>query len=149
MSDVTARRKIKVVLDTNIIISSVLCVDGNPAKIFELLLRDRIKNYTTDAILEEIKDVFMRPKIMKRLSLVEIDFIINNFERFSEKIESKTRFKVVKDDPDDDKFLKCAVSAKADYIISGDNHLLELREFRGMKILSPAVFIKVMEREGY
>ena len=51
------------------------------------------------------------------------------------------KIEIIKDDPDDNKFIECAVTNKADYIISGDNHLLNLREYRNIKILSPKEFL--------
>jgi len=124
-------------------ISAAISADGNPALIFEMLILENIKNYTTQEIIDEIRKVLQRPRITKRISLVEQEFIISTFEKFSEKIVSGVKFEEIKDDPDDNKFLDCAVSASADYIISGDEHLLKLKEFRGIKIVSPAEFIKL------
>lgn len=137
---------VRVVLDTNVVISAVLSTDGNPALIFEMLILEEIKNYTSPEIIEEIREVLQRPKVAKRLSLVEQEFILNTFEEFSEKIEPGVRFKEIQEDPDDNKFLECAVSASANYIISGDDHLLKVRNFRGIKILSPAEFVKIMNQ---
>ncbi len=136
--------KLKVVLDTNVVISAALSVDSNPAKIFELLLLESIENYTSDEIIEEIRDVFDRPKIVKRLSLVERNFIINNFVKFSRKVNSCESINAVQDDPDDNKFVECAVTANAHYIVSGDIHLKSLKEFQGIKILSPIEFLRIM-----
>lgn len=135
----------KVVLDTNIVVSAAISEDGNPANVFELLILEEITNYTTEQIVEEITKVMARPKITQKLSLVEVGFIIENFERFSKKIKTDEIINEVKDDPEDNKFLECAVAASADYIITGDEHLLKIKEFRGIKILSPADFIRMSE----
>ncbi len=135
-------KRSKIVLDTNVVISAAISSDGNPAKIFEMLIGEEVENFTTIEIIDEIKEVFGRPRIMKYLSLVEIQFIIDTFVRFSTQIESAVKIKAVKDDPDDNKFLECAITANADYIISGDPHLLNIKEFRGIKIVSPAQFIR-------
>ena len=140
--------KIKVVVDTNIVISSAVCVDGNPAKLFEMILLEKIENYTTEEIINEIKEVMARPKITQRLSLLEKGFIVNNFEKFSKKIKPSVNLNEIKEDPDDNKFLECAVSAAANYIISGDEHLLKLKEFRGIKILKPVDFIKLITKNS-
>ena len=55
------------------------------------------------------------------------------------------RVNVIKRDLSDNKFLEAALEAKADFIITGDHHLLELREFRGVKILSPSDFLKLLQ----
>lgn len=52
--------------------------------------------------------------------------------------------KVVKDDPDDDNIIECAVEGKANMIVSGNNHLLELKEFEGIQILNPADFLSII-----
>jgi len=136
----------RVVIDTNVVVSAAISTDGNPALIFEMLIMEDIKNYATREIIDEIKEVVQRPRIAKRVSLVEQEFIIDTFEKFSEKIVSGVKFEEIKDDPDDNKFLECAVSASADFIISGDSHLLNLKEFRGIKIVNPAEFVKLMTR---
>lgn len=135
---------IKVVLDTNVVVSSMLIPEGNPASIFKKLALGEIKNSTTQHIIEEIKEVLARPRILKRISREESNLILHSFEELSEKVDPKIFFDEVKDDPDDNKILECAVASTADYIISGDDHLLKLREFRGIKIVSPVEFITLM-----
>lgn len=51
---------------------------------------------------------------------------------------------VIKDDPKDDKFLECAIEAKADFIVSGDHHLKDLKQFRYIKIVSPTEFLDIV-----
>jgi len=138
--------KPKVVLDTNIVVSAAICEDGNPAKVFEMLLLEEITNHTTEQIIDEIKKVMARPKITKRLSMVEVGFIVSNFERFSQKIKTKEVINEVKDDPDDNKFIECAVAASADYIITGDEHLLKIEEFRGIRIVSCTEFLEIVSK---
>lgn len=60
--------KLKVVIDTNTVISAPLSEEGNPAKIFELLLLEEISNFTSDEIIEEVIEVFNRDKIKNKLS---------------------------------------------------------------------------------
>jgi len=59
-------------------------------------------------------------------------------------VEPKKKLKVVKDDPQDNKFLECALEAKADLIVSGDKHLLKLKEYEGIPIVSSADFLKLV-----
>jgi len=143
---------VRVVLDANVVVSSVLIQLGNPAIILKMLISGEIQNSTTPEIIDEIKDVLERPRISKRINPLEQEFILHAFEEFSEKINPGITFTEVKDDPDDNKILECAVAAAAEYIISGDNHLLKLREFRGIKIVNPAEFVaflrEVKEKNG-
>ncbi len=86
----------KVVIDTNVVVSSAISTEGNPAAIFEMLLLEKITNYTTQEIIEEVKEVLKRPRIAKRLSLVEQEFIIENFENFSKKIRANRKIRYYK-----------------------------------------------------
>tara|TARA_Y100000310_G_scaffold336853_1_gene422466 strand:- start:517 stop:939 length:423 start_codon:yes stop_codon:yes gene_type:complete len=134
---------LKVVLDTNVIVSSAIVKEGNPARIFEMLLLEEIENYTSKEIIEEIKDVLDRPRITKRLKQKDKEFILNNFEQISTIIKPEIKINKIEEDPDDNKFLECAVTCKADYIISGDAHLLNLKEFKNIQILTPAEFVNI------
>jgi uncharacterized protein len=137
----------KVVIDTNVVISAAISIEGNPARIFEMLLLEEIKNYTSEDILSEVREVFERDRLKQIINSSDSEFIIENFENFSERANPSIMHSNVKDDPADNKFLDCAVEAKVDYIISGDEHLLLLKEFKDIKIISPAAFIKIFDVE--
>ena len=139
----------KVVIDTNVVVSSAISSDGNPALIFEMLILEKIKNYTTLDIIEEVREVLQRPRIAKRLNRFQQEFILRAFEEFSERIEPAVEFSEIIEDPDDNKFLECAFSASAEYIISGDEHLLKRKEFRGIEIVSPAEFVQLMNKQKW
>ncbi|HZX12381.1 MAG TPA: putative toxin-antitoxin system toxin component, PIN family [Candidatus Nanoarchaeia archaeon] len=70
-----------------------------------------------------------------------IDLIVRN----SIIVEPKERINIVKDDPKDNIFIETAVAGNVDYIISQDNHLLKLKEFRGIKIITPEEFNKIYD----
>lgn len=135
---------IRVVMDTNVIVSAALSQEGNPALIMRMFLLGELKNNITPEIIAEVREVLERPKITKKTSLIEREFILKAIEEFSEKINPGLTFDEVKEDPDDNKILECAVAAAADFIISGDGHLLKRIEFRGIKIVSPAEFVKIL-----
>ena len=65
---------------------------------------------------------------------------------FTHLIEPKESIKVIKDDPKDDMVLECAVEGKADFIVSGDPHLLKLKEFRSIKIVTPKQFLDLLRK---
>jgi putative PIN family toxin of toxin-antitoxin system len=133
----------RVVLDTNVVVSAAIVKEGNPAKIFEMLLLEEIENYTTKEIIEEIKDVLNRPRITKRLKQKDKEFITETFKQLSIIVNPEIKINQLEVDPDDNKFLECAVTAKANYIISGDDHLLNLKSFKDILILTPAEFVKI------
>lgn len=135
--------KLKVVIDTNTIISAPLSDDGNPAKIFELLLLEEINNFRSEEITNEIIEVFSRDKIKKIVSEDKINFIIDNYKKFSELTAPNIRLSIVKEDEDDNRILECAETANANYIISGDDHLIKLRNYKNVKIVSPKEFYDI------
>lgn len=135
--------KLKVVIDTNTVISAPLSENGNPAKIFELLLLEEIINFTSEDIIAEIIEVFDRDKIKGLLPQDKIDAIIKNFRKFSKLIKPNVKLNVIKEDPDDNRILECAETANADCIISGDEHLKKLKSYKNIKIVSPKEFLDI------
>jgi putative PIN family toxin of toxin-antitoxin system len=127
----------RVVLDTNIVISSVL--GGALVLIFELWDQGKFTVVVTSDILAEYFDVINRPKF--RLKQETIDKITRYLYQFSEYIVPEEHIQVVEADPQDDKFLEAAIAGKVDFIVSGDNHLLEMKEFRGIPIIPAREFL--------
>lgn len=79
---------------------------------------------------------------------MKFDFEIGKLELFeelilaiSELVEPKIKINIIKDDPDDNKILECAVEGKVNYIVSGDKHLLRVRAYQGIKIITPREFM--------
>lgn len=66
---------------------------------------------------------------------------VYDFRRFSQQVEITGNLRVVYSDPDDDMFIECAVVAGASMIVSGDHHLLDLGEYQGIRIITPAAFL--------
>ncbi len=106
-----------------------------------MILLGDLNNYTCDEIIMEINDVCKRDKIKKRANEIKIRLFINLYHNYSKKIVVTTVIDVVKEDPDDNIFIACAITAEAEYIISGDAHLLNLKEYEGIKIISPREFL--------
>ena len=63
-------------------------------------------------------------------------------------VEPEEKIEIVKDDSDDNKFVEAAIAGKADYIITQDNHLLKIKEFRGIKILTPKQFLDILKKDS-
>lgn len=131
--------KPRVVLDTNVFISAIL-YGGNPRKVVNLVVTELIEVYVSLELLEEFGRVL---KGKFTLSSLEIDTIISEIKDFAEIARPRVRLQVIKNDPSDNKVLECAVEAKAHFIVSGDKHLLNLGNFRGIKIVNPAEFLKI------
>lgn len=134
----------RIVCDTNVLVSGIL-FGGHARQILLLASRGRLTNFISDDILHEAKDVLLRPKF--KLSPQQVIAIIALFRDTFELVFPVQRHKVVQSDPDDDRILDAAVEAQAEIIVSGDKHLLSLGLWRGIRILSPAEFVKEIEGE--
>jgi putative PIN family toxin of toxin-antitoxin system len=133
---------LRVVLDTNILVSGVLYI-GKPKRVIDLALSGKIEIISSAETIDEFKRVIVRDKF--RLSKPEQEAKINFVIRLSRIILVKSKFKVVKDDPDDDKFIQAAYDGKARYIVSGDHHLKDLKEFAGIKIVTASQLLELVE----
>ena len=80
------------------------------------------------------------PKL--KFSQIEIDEFLDQILEVGCLIENAVKIGIIKDDPSDNKFLECAVTVGADYIISRDIHILKIKEFEGIKIVSPELFVR-------
>jgi len=138
------KKKLKVVLDTNVLISALL-FQGELSKLLLPLKKGAYILLFSEDTLSELIKVLHYPKFA--LTEQEIDYILQ-FEilPYSKIIEITFKIdeKICKD-KDDQKFLELAISGKADYLVSGDADLLELKEFKTVKILSPAEFLKTLK----
>lgn len=128
----------KVVFDTNVSIGAFFW-NGNPRKVYEFARQGKIKLFYSKDILEELIRVLAYKKF--GLTNQEILPIINDFIAIANFTEVSSKIKPLPQDPTDTIFLECAVDAKAHYIISGDHHLLELKHYKGITIVTPKEFI--------
>ena len=130
----------KVVIDANVFISG-FGWDGKPEIILTLLRDNRIKNYISYEIFEELKKTVSYPKL--KFSETLQNKILEFVFFYSEFVEPKQHLSVIIDDPDDNKFLECAIESDAELIISGDSHLLTLRKYRTIDIVDVAGFLEI------
>lgn len=127
-----------VVLDTNVVISSIFWKNSNPHKIVLLAIEQKIQNFTSQDMITELAKVLMSDfKQPEEFVERQVDLLL----AYSEITEPQTKVKAVPEDPKDNMVVECALSANADYIITGDNHLLKLKEYKGIKILTPREFL--------
>jgi putative PIN family toxin of toxin-antitoxin system len=135
---------IRVVLDTNVLLSALIVKVGKPAQI--IARHDRFEFLTSEGILAELEKVLGYARIRRKyqvsdeevrgyLARLRADFVL---------VTVSTSLSVVRQDPDDDKVIACAVDGGASYIVSGDPHLLDMREYEGIRIVSPADFLNVV-----
>ena len=129
----------KIVCDTNVLVSATLS-DGTPRKLLRLIACGDVENSISLEILAEAKNVLVRPKF--GFSPEQVTQAIDVFSVISLLVTPVERVSVVKDDPDDDRILEAALAARADIIVSGDKHLLNLKTWNGIEILSPVGFLE-------
>jgi len=141
---------LKAVLDTNIIVSATIATQGNPARILDFWRNDKFELIITPAILEEMWQVILRPVIQKHRRITEDETVDLLFEiqQDATTISPTLDLKIIKQDPTDDKYIVAALEGKADYIVSGDQHLLVLKEYDGIKIVSSKKFVEILERQN-
>lgn len=139
----------KVVLDTNLFVSATIASQGKPAQILDAWRARRFGLVIREDILEEIREVLCRPHIRKRHQWTqeEIDCFLDGLGEMAIITPGELEVKAVADDPDDNMYLACAVEGEADYIVSGDQHLLKLGAFKGIQIITPAQFLNILEDE--
>jgi len=131
----------KVVVDTNIFISA-FGWGGQPLKIIELLEKGKLRNCTSEDIIRELFSAISYSKLgFPQIIQTEIlEFVL----AYSDIYDPKERIGI-SPDPEDNKFIECALSAKAKFIITGDKGLLSIKQFRGVKIITPEDFLKSNE----
>jgi len=130
---------VKVVLDTNVIISA-LGWGGTPGNVITLWKEGKIILYISAEVFNEYLELLQR-RIKPSKDYQWFVRLIDKRKNI-EIVKPEKHFTVIKEDPDDNIFLDCAVEGKVKYIISGDEHLLNLKKFKGVKILTPSEFLR-------
>jgi len=131
-------KKPKVVIDTNVIISA-FGWDGHPEEIIKLVNKGKIENFTSIEMINELSNAIKYPRLKFPESLQAE--IIETIFSISSIVNVNQSLKIIDEDPGDNKVIECALSAKAEFIISGDKHLLELKKFKEIEILTPSEFL--------
>ena len=136
----------RLVLDANVFVSAVLKPQSDLARIFDLVKAGKVKLIISSDILSEIRGILLYPKLRKRHRRPpkKIEDFLKKTVRVS--IITSGKVEEIKDDPEDNKYLAAAAEGKADFIITGDHHLRDLGAFQGIRILSPSMFLKLMEK---
>ena len=133
----------KVVLDTNVFVSSFLSQRGPPRKIIDLWKDGCLTWCLCAEILEEYCEVLARLGLAGTAEFARLRELFKARRNIAWTV-IENLLHVVHEDPDDDKFIECALAADAGYLVSGDRHLKALESYRGVRILSPAAFLRVV-----
>lgn len=140
---------IRAVFDTNIIISGRLW-SGSPRAALLAAYQGQIQLVISEAMIDELKDVISRPKFSKRLQTINqtADDIVTDHLRFTEVIEAVSLPPTVLADLDDDHVLACAVSGKTVYIVTGDPHLLRLKQYESIPIVTSNDLLNYLNKDS-
>ncbi len=133
------RNSLRVVLDTNVIVSAALSSVSPPERVLEYVIRNG-SLLTSVSMVSEIKLVLLRPRFQRYLSWQERDEFLAAVLEAIEPVEVTHSVTACRD-PKDDKFLELARSGHATHIIGGDRDLLDLHPFRGIPIRTPGAFL--------
>jgi len=134
----------RVVLDTNVLISALL-FRGLPGRLVPMWQEREIVLLVSPEILKEYIKVLSYPKF--GLDEEEIKAILREeVLPFVEPVRPGTRIEIIKEDPSDDKFLSLAVDGNAEFLVSGDRHLLGIKKYRKIGIVTIAEFFDIMTR---
>ncbi|MGB6066659.1 MAG: putative toxin-antitoxin system toxin component, PIN family [Desulfomonilaceae bacterium] len=126
------------VLDTNVFVSGVF-FSGPPFRILEAWRDGRLELAVSEEILDEYQRV--GEALAEKFSTVDLRPVLNLVIITAELFPSQKLLEPVCQDPDDDKFLACALASKSRVIVSGDKHLLKVSGYRGVSVLSPREFV--------
>lgn len=135
----------KLVLDTNVWLSAIFW-EGEANRIIEKADNQKIEILISESILSEIINVLQKEakfSLFLENRKLAIQDLLRTILSLSTLIKSSTKFDIIKEDKSDNIFLELAFDGKADYIISYNKHLLNLVEFKGIRVLSPGDFLKI------
>jgi putative PIN family toxin of toxin-antitoxin system len=130
---------LNIVLDTNIFISGIV-FGGYSREIIVAVLEGKLRLFISQNILNELSDVLQRKKFAFPITVVRQ--IVNEIESISQLVIPKKSHRIVARDPVDNLIIDCAVEAKADFIITGDQDLLVLKKVNDIPIVNPRTFIE-------
>ena len=135
----------RVVIDTNVVISGAF-FGGIPRKIMEMAIDERFSVCANDNIVQEYKETTQEMIADKKGHINEN--VLSSFLRELELLSPQSSLSVCRD-PDDDKFINCAIDAKAIYVVSGDKDLLSMGQVEGILMITAREFYdKLMDENA-
>ncbi|MDD3792754.1 MAG: putative toxin-antitoxin system toxin component, PIN family [Candidatus Bathyarchaeota archaeon] len=132
----------RIVVDTNVLVSALI-KKGKPLSLVQRLL-EKHTVVLSSQMLAELADVLSRDKFT--ITNAQIDLFISLLLRKSTVTSVSGNLNVISEDPDDNIVLLTAINGKADYIVSGDKHLLSLRKFEGIAIVTISQMLEILSR---
>ena len=132
----------KVVLDTNIFVSGTFWKSSLSRQILDSWDNDKFTLVSSNEMIAELVRILRDFKV--RMADDEIELIKENIFSKAIIVEPLERVQIVKDDPDDDKFFEAAIAGGVGWIVSQDRHLLKVRVYRGVNVVTPEEFMYLL-----
>ena len=134
----------KIVLDTNVLVSALI-KKGKPRALLLKIIHGRHELVLSNEILQELGEVMAYPKIRRYVNEEDIARFLRDIGSVTKIARIRSTFKVVKKDPQDDIILRTCYDSRARYVVSGDSHLLALRNYRGIKIVTIDEMLEILK----
>ena len=136
---------LRVVIDTNVLVSALLKPDSLPELILSLILEGEMVLCLSEPIVTEYEEVLRREKFRK-LDRRKVKTLLARLKSKAQWVEPGARLHVTRVDPEDNKFLECAQEAGADFFVTGNIKHFPSGKFKGTIILNPVKFLSVMAK---
>lgn len=133
---------LRIVADTNILISA-LGWQGNEREILNHCLSGKIKLIESQSLLDELIEVLKRGKF-DHISIEKKSNLLETLTKLSEIVNPNKKIDIIKEDPKDNTILEAAIDGGANYIVTGDEHLLRLKVFNGIRIINSEELLKIL-----
>ena len=138
----------RAVLDANVFVSALIRPQGPPGQVLERLLRDSaFELVASRATLEELRRSLSYPRVRKYLALPEkdLDLWVQALAAIAVLVEGRVTRRVVEADPADDIYIAAAIEGLAEYIVTGDRHLLDVADHEGVRLVTPRTFLALLK----
>ena len=135
----------RAVLDTNVVTSGFLW-GGVPRQLLQVAREKQLRLFTSTTLLLELSDILARAKFARKLTdaQLSIDQLVERYALLATVVHPSLITPTILEDPDDDHVLACALATQVDLIVSGDRHLLDLKEFQGIRIVAAVEAVKLI-----
>jgi uncharacterized protein len=134
-------------LDANVIISALIQPKGASGQVLTSLVdANSFELIVSPAILAELNRALSYPKVRRYIksSAEDLELWIASIELIAQPVDGNIRVHAVAEDPDDDKYIKAAVEGLAQFVVTGDKHLLSLKAYENIRIVTPRVFLGLL-----
>jgi len=139
----------RITLDTNVLVSAFISKTGHSARVLDIALTlEDVQLVLSDEIVREFVQVMSRDELLVRFdcTLGNVEELAKLLRKASRMIKVRSEFKAVREDPADNAILNTAYDGRCKFVVSGDHHLLNLKKFRGISILSPKQMLDLLSR---